>query len=70
MAAKLDWKGDALFLGKTKMAALENRPTRGGWVYVLGPEDFVSEGYQEKEDARQDCTNHVRKLTTKAGADV
>lgn len=64
----LKWKGDEMFLGKTKMGALEQRPTRGGWVYVLGPEDFVSEGYESKDDARQDCQTHVRRLLDKARA--
>jgi hypothetical protein len=69
MAATLKWDGDRLMLGKTKMAEVEHRPTRGGYVYVLGrDEDFVSEGYQEKADARQDCWLHVCRLMKKAGA--
>lgn len=66
MPVGLKWKGDELFLGKTKMADLEERPTRGGWVYVLGPEDFVSEGYERMQDARNDCTSHVQRLLDKA----
>ena len=71
MAAQLKWKGDELFLGKTKMA--EVRVRLGGGVsvehfYVLGPKDFVSEPYKEKSTARQECWKHVCDLLVKAGA--
>ena len=63
----LKWKGDELFLGATKMA--EVKPLEGHWWnYVIGPNDTVSEPYQSKEDARQDCATVVRDLLAKAGA--
>lgn len=69
MTALLRWKGDEFFLGATKMAEVRSRHPEPDVVfdYVLGPEDFVSEPYQEKEDARQDCEAHVRRLLKSAG---
>lgn len=62
----LKWKGDELFLGTTKMAYLAfNGPLT---KYVIGPSDHVSEPYQSKDDAKQDCMRHVRDLLAKAGA--
>jgi hypothetical protein len=73
MPATLKWKGDELFLGKTKMAGVRTRAEGLEYDYVLGrddePEyDHVSEPYREKEDARQDCETHVRGLLSRAGA--
>ena len=74
MSALLRWKGNELRLGATKMAEVIQVATRGSGAYdgvtfryVLGPEDFVSEPYQEKDDARQDCEAHVRRLLKRAG---
>lgn len=68
MAAQLKWKGDELFLGTTKMAEVRTRAEGIEYDYVLGPKDFVSEPYQSKDDARQDCWLHVCRLMKKAGA--
>lgn len=65
---KLNWKDDELFLGATKMAVVRTRARGDGFHYVIGPEDRISERYQEKDDARQDCERHVRDLLAKAGA--
>jgi hypothetical protein len=64
----LKWKGDELCLGATKMAEVRTRADGLEYDYVLGPEDHVSEPYQDKEDCRQDCMRHVRDLLAKAGA--
>jgi hypothetical protein len=67
MAVSLKWKGNELFLGKTKMA--EVRPLEGHWwEYVIGAEDRLSEPYQSKEDCRQDCETVVRDMLAQAGA--
>lgn len=68
MAVSLKWKGDELFLGKTKMGLVMMKPSVNGWVYVLGPEDSVSDPYQRKDDARQDCETVVRDMLSRAGA--
>jgi len=68
MAVDLKWKGDELFLGATKMAEVRTRAAGIEYDYVIGPTDHVSEPYQDKEDARQDCYDHVRRLLKKAGA--
>lgn len=70
MAALLKWDGDKLMLGKTQIAMVveEQGDADPFFRYVLGPEDFVSEPYQDKDDARQDCKNHVQRLLKKAGA--
>ena len=70
MTVKLKWDGDSLMLGRTKMAEVVSRPRVGVLVhaYILGPEDFVSDPYQSKDDARQDCKAHVRRLLANAGA--
>jgi hypothetical protein len=68
MPATLKWKGDELFLGKTKMAEVRTRAEGLEYDYVLGPKDFVSEPYQGKNDARQDCLHRVRDMLAKAGA--
>jgi hypothetical protein len=66
--ATLKWKGDELFLGATKMAHVRPMTREDGYLYVIGPDDHVSEPYQDKEDARNDCCDHVRLLLKKAGA--
>lgn len=66
--AKLNWKGDELFLGATKMAEVRTRAEGLEYDYVIGPKDHVSEPYQDKDDAKQDCERHVRDLLAKAGA--
>lgn len=69
MGAELKWKGDALYLGATKMA--EVRRTVEDlmlWEYSIGPDDTVSAPYLEKDNARGDCELHVRDLLVKAGA--
>lgn len=63
----LKWKGDELFLGATKMAEVKKHAD-GVCRYHLGPDDTISEPYQSKEDAKQDCMRHVRDLLAKAGA--
>lgn len=68
MGLALKWKGDELFLGATKMAYIGRLVETNTYRYHLGPEDHVSEPYQEKEDARNDCYDHVRRLLKKAGA--
>ena len=68
MSGLLRWRGDEFFLGATKMAEVRTRCEGLEYDYVLGPNDFVSEPYQRKEDARQDCERHVRDLLQKAGA--
>lgn len=68
MAAELKWNGDELFLGKTKMAEVRTRCEGYEWDYVIGPGDTVSEPYQRKADARQDCERAVREALRKAGA--
>lgn len=72
----LKWKGDELFLGATKMAHVMPVAVAGKsgkydettHRYVVGPEDHVSDPYQDKDDAKQDCERHVRDLLAKAGA--
>lgn len=71
----LKWKGDELFLGATKMAEVKGHPDEDSppvtgpcYTYVIGPDDHVSEPYQSKDDAKQDCHRHVRDLLGKAGA--
>jgi hypothetical protein len=70
MPVMLKWKGDELFLGKTKMAEVRASTHGDHAVYVLGPEDKVSEPYESPEDARQDCETEVRRLLKAAGAEV
>lgn len=67
MPVDLKWKGDELFLGATKMAEVVGITARA-YRFVLGPDDHVSESYERKEDARNDCYDHVRRLLKKAGA--
>jgi hypothetical protein len=62
MAAQLKWDGDKLMLGKTKMAEVRTRAEGIEYDYVIGPGDKVSEPYQDKDDARQDCFNEVLRL--------
>lgn len=66
MAAQLKWDGDRLMLGKTKMAEVRERGdvrrVYPDWEYIIGPGDKVSEPYQDKDDARQDCFNEVLRL--------
>lgn len=69
MSALLRWKGDEFFIGATKMAEVRTRCEGLEYDSVLGPEDFVSEPYQDKEDARQDAEAHVRRLLRGAGVD-
>jgi hypothetical protein len=64
----LKWKGDELYLGATKMAEVRTRAEGLEYDYTIGPEDHVSEPYQDKEDAKQDCMRNVRDLLSKAGA--
>lgn len=73
----LKWKGDELFLGATKMAEVQLRGDTTGqrlgvavelFRYVIGPNDHVSEPYQRKDDAKQDCMRHIRDMLAKAGA--
>jgi hypothetical protein len=72
--ATLKWDGDELKLGATKMAEVmpvwsaPGAPQTETFKYVIGPSDFVSEPYQDKDDARQDCFNAVHALLKKAGA--
>lgn len=75
MAVNLKWVGDELYLGKTKMAEVKGLPdedhppvTGPRYRYVLGPSDRVSEPYQDKDDARQDCESVVRDMLARAGA--
>ena len=68
MPVDLKWKGNALMLGRTKMAHLESEGA--DTLYVLGPRDFVFKPYKKSEDCRQDCEAHVRRQLKKAGADV
>jgi hypothetical protein len=74
MAVSLKWKGDELYLGKTKMAEVmpvwsaPAKPETETFQYVLGPNDKVSEPYQSKEDCRQDCETVVRDMLARAGA--
>jgi hypothetical protein len=68
MAVSLKWKGDELYLGKTMMAHVRPRTLEDGYLYVLGPEDRVSDPYERKEDARQDCETVVRDMLARAGA--
>ena len=75
MTKLLKWDGDALYLGRTKMAEVasfpdEDHPPMIGPYhrYMIGPDDFTSTPYQRKEDARQDCERHVRQLLKAAGA--
>lgn len=69
MTVSLKWKGNELFLGKTKMAHIRDNAEQSGLCeYVLGPEDRVSEPYQRKDDARQDCERVVRDMLARAGA--
>lgn len=74
MAVSLKWKGDELYLGKTKMAEVmpvwsaPGAPEIETFQYVLGPNDKVSEPYQRKQDARNDCTQVVRDMLARAGA--
>jgi hypothetical protein len=68
---ELKWKGDELMLGATKMAEVMPVWSYGGastYQYIIGPEDHISEPYQDKGDAKQDCMRHVRDLLSKAGA--
>jgi hypothetical protein len=69
MAATLKWDGDELKLGATKMAEMFTSQKNGAplYFYVLGPRDTMSEPYQSKDDARQDCFNEVQRLLRKAG---
>lgn len=69
MAVSLKWKGDELYLGKTKMAHVrEDKRAGGGWEYVLGPNDFVSVAHERKEDAVSHCYGRVRDMLARAGA--
>jgi hypothetical protein len=72
--SKLQWKGDELFLGKTKMAEVRERGDARraypDFEYVLGPNDKVSKPYWYKEDARQDCMTEVLRLLKTAGVDL
>ncbi len=70
-AVESKWEGDELHLGKTRMARLvEEQEGEASPVfrYVIGPKDHVSEPYERKDDARQDCTSHVQRLLKKARA--
>lgn len=67
MAATLKWDGDRLMLGWVEMAAVLKR-NKAGYAYHLNADDFISEPYQSKEDAMQDCLTAVRALLKKAGA--
>jgi hypothetical protein len=73
MAARLTWKGNELYLGRTKMAEVRERGSERrmypDYEYVLGPEDKISDPYQNKADARQACETEVRRLLKNAGAE-
>jgi hypothetical protein len=78
MPVMLKWKGNELFLGKTKMAEVITVSVQGKtgkydvetFRYVLGPEDRVSEPYERAQDARNDCTDEVARLLKNAGVEV
>lgn len=69
-SARLEWRGTCLHLGRTKMGDVRldtEAYDAERWRYVLGPEDFISEPYENQESARRECMEHVRRLLAKAG---
>jgi hypothetical protein len=69
MKGLLKWDGNVLQIGKTQMAEVRTRCEGLEYDYVIGPKDFVSEPYERKEDAHQDCERHIRRLLKKAGVE-
>ena len=73
MAAKLEWDGDVLDLslwpgaGVGRVGVVRTRAEGLEYDYVTKVgERQVSEPYQRKEDARQECYNEVRRLLKEA----
>lgn len=72
MAAKLEWIADELrHAGEGHvLGTLRTRAEGIEYDWVLGSEtaySFVSEPYENKADARQDCEREVRRLIKEAG---
>lgn len=77
MAAKLTWDGDLLDLnlwgefGVGRVGMVRTRAEGIEYDYVTNVgERVVSEPYQSKEDARQECYNEVRRLLKAGGMEV
>lgn len=63
MTVKPKWDGNALMLGKTKMAEVREFPEGWRWCHSHGA---WREPYEEKTDAMQDCEAEVRRLLRQA----
>lgn len=69
MSGLLKWDGNVLRLGKTQMAEVRKvwPVENSAYEYAIGPDDHVSEPYEDPNDCRQDCERHVRRLLAKVG---
>jgi hypothetical protein len=72
MAAKLEWRGDALWLGdfvlgETKRVTGVTGVTRT-WRYWAGRNQ--SELYESISECQQDCESEVRRLLKTAGVEI
>lgn len=67
MAAKLEWDGDELKLGRWTLARV-GKVLSLGWMYGIPDAESGLHGpYEEPADAQQDAESEVRRLLKDAG---
>lgn len=70
MAARLEWKGDTLRIGKLAVARVVGSEDEG-WDVAVGVDGGRSScPYENKGDARAEGYNEVRRLLREAGVEV
>jgi hypothetical protein len=67
MAAKLEWKGEALCLGPFKLATVKKR--NGCWTYACGAR-VPSTPYESVTDCADDAEAETRRLLSEIGMEV
>lgn len=70
MAAKLEWSGDVLKLGRWDLARVGTIVGVGVCYAIPDTERGVHGPYEDEADAQQDCEAEVRSLLREAGVEV